>query len=162
MEDGKKIKRYVVYLLICLVLIFPFSMFIYDKYFSVKISDFHDIYIGDSSIEVPHDVLLKEYKNYEELLSNIFDGNKLNEVIGEIGKDSFDEYDFIASFYQTKMCTKNLNKPYKLEQNDDKVILTIERKEKEKCDLETRVSFIPVEKGKYNVLPTVIIQKKTK
>lgn len=156
MKKEKKKKIHVLYGIIGVLLIFTFFLFIYDRYFN-KIDSFYDIYVADADISLPKNVLLKKYDDYDKLLKKYFNNKEYNNIKNKnIDKHTFEEYDFIAAFYQSKMCFKD-NDISSIEQYDNKVVLTV--KNTGKCKIETRVSFIPVNKNKYDSVPIVVVQK---
>ena len=134
---------------------------VYDRFMIKRIKDCYDVKTSLVLETIPKDMLLKDYENYKALLKNNLSENEYKKEINKnsITEESFVKYDYVALFYETRTCSHSDSYPSNLSQFKNKIVLTVKRYENEDCDLETRISFVPVEKDKYDSLPNVVIKK---
>jgi len=148
----------------CYIVIFIFlvciSVVIYNKYIIKQVKGYYDYKTSLIVDTIPKDTLINDYDKYIEFLKNNLKSKEYIKIIKEntITKESFIKNDYIVLFYETRMCS-NDSRAKELSELDNKVVLTVTRYEDDECELETRISFVPVEKDKYESMPNVIIKK---
>ncbi len=156
----KKIKTKSKYYILIFVILVCTSIIIYNKYVMKQVKGYYDYKTSLIVDTIPKDTLINDYDKYLEFLKNNLTTKEYIKIISEksITKESFTTKDYIVLFYETKMCS-NDSHAKGLSELDDKIVLTVTRYEDEKCDPEIRISFVPVEKDKYESMPNVIIKK---
>ena len=161
-KKKKKNSSHTIYYILIGVFLICSIVFLYDKYSLKKIKGSYDIKTSVKYDIIPKDTIIKSYEEYTLFLKNnltkieyknVMDTDKLN-------KDTFKENDYLALFYESRMCPDKVSYPNSMSQLKTKVILSVTRYESSKCELVTRISFIPVEKDKYETMPNVVVEKK--
>lgn len=136
-------------------------IFLYDRIVITKVKDSHDIKTSLKYEILPEDKLIKDYQSYKTFIKdNLSEQEYKSELSNKtINSESFNKYDYIAIFYESKMCN---NKGYlnKLSMNKNKIVLSVTRYDEKNCDLSTRILFVPIDKDKYQELPHVVVRKK--
>lgn len=146
-------------ILLLLIFLLFVSVILYDRYSLKKIKDSYDLEVS-MNIE-RKDELIRDYSSYKDILSNILTTDDYKKTISEnvIDESLFEKYDYVALYYKTNMCDGKESYPSALSQLRTKIIVSARRYENDKCKTKIRVSFVPVEKGKYDIVPTVIVKK---
>ena len=159
--EKKKRKTMSTYYIVIFVILVCISVFIYNKYMMKQVKGYYDYKTSLIVDTIPKDTLLNDYDKYLEFLKNNLTSKEYSKIINEksITKESFTKNDYIVLFYETRMCSDDDSYANALSELDDKVVLTVTRYESDKCDPETRISFVPVEKDKYESMPNVIVKK---
>lgn len=156
----KKIKTRSTYYIVIFIFLVCVSVVIYNRYIIKQVKGYYDYKTSLIVDTIPKDTLINDYDKYIKFLKNNLKSKEYIKIINEniITKESFIKNDYIVLFYETRMCS-NDSHAKGLSELDDKVVLTVNRYEDDECELETRISFIPVEKDKYETMPNVIIKK---
>lgn len=135
-------------------------VFLYDKIVMSKVKDSHDIKTSLKYEILPEDILIKDYESYKNFIKIYLSDKEYKIELSDktINSESFNKYDYIAIFYESRMCN---NKGYlnKLSMNKNKVILSVTRYDERNCDLSTRILFVPINKNKYQELPRIVVRK---
>ena len=135
-------------------------LFVYDKIAMAKVKDSHDIKTSIKYDILPDDILIKNYDSYKKFIkSNLNEKEYKTELSDKtITSESFNKYDYIAIFYESRMCN---NKGYlnKLTMSKNKMVLSVTRYDERNCGLSTRILFVPINKNEYDELPHIVIKK---
>lgn len=159
-KKNQKKKTLSVYILIFIVLLCAI-LFLHDKFALKKIKGSYDIKTDVTYSIIPKDTIIHSFEEYDEFLSTYLSSSVYKNVINKnvLKKDIFNTNDYLALFYETRMCPNRESYPNAMSQFKSKIIISVTRYENSKCELSTRISFIPIDKGKYEVVPSVIIKK---
>jgi hypothetical protein len=157
----KKKKSHLIYYMIIGFVFICILLTLYDKYKLASIDGVYDIKVSETFETLPSDSLITSYDEYTKFLKNNLSIKEYNSSISDniINSSTFEKYDYIAIFYESRMCPNNSNSMKSVSLLKSKIILSVTRQENSKCNLLTRVSFIPIEKNKYETLPNIIVEK---
>lgn len=145
--------------IVVLILFFVFILGFYFL-FGKKVKHSRNIETSLYFESLPSDVLLKDYDSYKNFIKkNLSEEEYIVEITNEnITHEAFNKYDYLAIFYQTRLCN-NENYLTSITSLKDKVILYTKNTNKSYCNLTTRILFVPVENNKYDNVPNVIIKR---
>ncbi len=144
------------------VILILFFVFILGFYFlfGKKVKYSREIETSLYFESLPSDVLLKDYESYKNFIKkNLNEEEYIKEITNEnITHEAFNKYDFVAIFYQTRLCNSE-NYLTSITSLKDKIILSMKKNNNSNCNLKTRILFVSVEDNKYDNVPNVIIKR---
>lgn len=157
---NKKHKISKTYFVLGLVFLSFICVFSYNKVVTKIVKGSHDVKISGVFDTLPDDTLLKSYSEYKDFIKKYLNENEYKDEITDksINSKSFDNYDYVAIFYESRAC-KNTESLNKVTKTNNKIVLSVTRYEESGCDNSNRILFVPIEDNHYDSLPNVVIRK---
>ena len=149
------------YIIIPILIIGLFIIIVFMCYMPKKLKNFYDITTKNVFDIFPKDQLLLEYDEYNAFIKEklLKDEYTLVSNKNYITKESFINNDYLALFYEARVCSENESYPYEIQESKDKVIISVTRKESSSCEQSTHILFVSLTKNKYENMPNVVVKK---